>query len=185
MDIQIKQKKHKHSPVFSLSNKLLRLLWAMVYIIFFRFSPVPLFAYRNAILRLFGAKISCGVRVYPSVQIWWPANLNIGSSSSVGPSVRLYNQGKITILEHVVISQGAYLCASTHDYNNVLYPLILAPIFIGAHVWVCTEAFIGPYVKVAEGCVIGARSVLTKSTDPDGVYAGNPARKIKERILYA
>jgi putative colanic acid biosynthesis acetyltransferase WcaF len=179
--MEIKNKTNLNSAVFTVKNKLIRAIWKICYLLFFRFSPVPFFELRNSILCLFGANIGTGVKIYPSVKIWLPSNLNVGSFSSIGPDVKVYNQGHIRINNNVIISQGAYLCASTHDYNNPFHPLILAPVIIHDNVWVCTEAFVGPNVTLTEGSVIGARSVVMKSTSPFGVYAGNPALKIKTR----
>lgn len=170
-------------PVFSMRFKLLRFSWNAFYWFFIRFSPTFFFTYRALMLRMWGANISMSARVYPTAKIWWPANLKLGYSSTIGPRVEVYNQGNIIIGDSVIISQGAYLCASTHNYNDALHPLVLGPIQIKDHVWVCTEAFIGPNIIVSEACVIGARAVLTKNTDKLGVYAGNPAIFIKSREL--
>ncbi|WP_426370153.1 putative colanic acid biosynthesis acetyltransferase [Pseudocolwellia sp. HL-MZ7] len=179
-----KQKETLTSPTFSLQNKLIRVIWRFVYIVFFRFSPVPLFKYRNFILKLFGANLQTTSRIYPSVSIWLPANLSIGSQSTLGPFVDVYNQGKITIGDKVIVSQGAHLCASTHDYNDPLHPLLLAPINVSNDVWICAEAFIGPNVAIDLGCVVGARAVLTKSTEEWTVYGGNPAKALKKRTKF-
>lgn len=180
----MKQKKSVNSAVFSLSNKLYRLLWRTIYYLFFRLSPTPLFGYRRLILRLFKADIGQRVNIYPSVDIWLPENLAIGNDSSIGPNVKVYNQGKITIADRTIISQGAHLCASTHDYNDPVHPLLLAPINIESDVWVCAEAFVGPGVNLKEGGVLGARAVCLKNTELWSVYAGNPAAKIKNRRIH-
>lgn len=177
----VKDKSNLQSPVFSLANKLTRVCWAIVYGVFFRLSPVPLFAYRRWLLCLFGASLESSANVYPSVRIWLPANLKMGAGSTLGSGVNVYNQGLISIERNVVISQGAYLCASTHNYNEPLHPLILAPILVKSNAWICTEAFVGPGVIVSEGVVIGARAVVIKNTDAWGVYAGNPATKVNVR----
>jgi len=177
----VKVKKSLHSATFSLSHKLVRVIWALVYIVFFRPTPVPFFAYRGWLLRLFGAKLAKGVNVYPSVRVWLPKNLSLESGSTLGPNVNIYNQGAISIGKNVVVSQGAHLCASTHDYNNPVHPLLLAPIRIENNAWICTDAFIGPHVTIAEGCVVGARAVAVKSTESWSVYGGNPAKKVNER----
>jgi len=53
---------------------------------------------------------------------------------------------------------------------------------LGKNVWVCAEAFIGPGVRVPEGCVLGARAVVVKSIiEPWTVWAGNPAEMKKKR----
>lgn len=175
------EKKSLTSPVFSLQNKIIRLIWGFVYFSLFRFSPVFLFQWRNYILRVFGAKVSGSCRIYPSVKIWLPANLQIDELATLGPSVNVYNQGLITIGKEVIISQGSHICASTHDYNDPLHPLILKPIVIEDHVWVCADAFVGPGVTLAEGCVIGARAAIFKNSQPWSVYSGNPAQLIKQR----
>jgi putative colanic acid biosynthesis acetyltransferase WcaF len=168
-------------PVFSFSNRLLRIIWKLVYYSLFLPSPVPCFKYRAAVLRLFGANVDSRARVYPSVNIWLPANLKMAELATLGPSVNVYNQGLITIGREVIISQGSHLCASTHDYNDPLHPLILKPIVIEDHVWVCADAFVGPGVTLAEGCVIGARAAIFKNSQPWSVYSGNPAQLIKQR----
>ncbi|MGE6567068.1 colanic acid biosynthesis acetyltransferase WcaF [Shewanella vesiculosa] len=179
--MKVKTKKKLDSSVFSYSNKLIRLVWALIYFFLFKFSPIPFFSFRRFILRCFGAKIGRNVNIYPTVKVWLPSNLSILDNSTLGPNVIIYNQGDITIGRRVIVSQGAHLCASTHDYNDPLHPLLLAPIIISNDVWICAEAFVGPNVEIAEGCVIGARTVLTKNTEAWTVYSGNPAKGIKKR----
>ena len=54
-------------------------------------------------------------------------------------------------------------------------------IFIGRHVIVGAASIIFPGVVLADGCSVGALSLVNKSTDPWGVYVGNPAKRIKDR----
>jgi len=179
--MDVKKKSCLQSPVFSFQNKLIRVLWGMVYHIFFRLSPTPFFTFRRWLLILFGAKIGSNVNIYPTVKIWLPSNLIVMDGAGVGPDVQVYNQGFIHIGKKAIISQGAYLCASTHDYNDRLHPLIVSPITIENNVWICSEAFVGPGVVVSDGGVVGARAVITRNTEPWSVYAGNPATKVNER----
>ncbi|GAB2185252.1 hypothetical protein LAB1_25610 [Roseibium sp. LAB1] len=46
---------------------------------------------------------------------------------------------------------------------------------------IAAEAFVGPGVRVGEGAVLGARAVTVKDLAPWTVYAGNPAKPLKER----
>ena len=55
------------------------------------------------------------------------------------------------------------------------------PIFISKHVIVGTNSVILPGVKIAEGCSIGAMSMVTKTTKPWNIYFGIPAKIIKKR----
>ncbi|AAV81384.1 acyltransferase [Idiomarina loihiensis] len=56
-----------------------------------------------------------------------------------------------------------------------------APIVLGRHVIVGAGSLIFPGVTVAEGCSVGALSLVNRSTDSWGIYAGNPAKRVKER----
>ncbi len=181
---EVKIKTTLKSPTFSIYHKLIRVHWALVYVLLFRFSPKPCFAYRAWLLRCFGASIAKNTHIYPSVRVWFPKNLQMDSGATLGPDVNIYNQGDIVIGCNAIVSQGAHLCASSHDYNNPLHPLVLAPIHIEANVWICADAFIGPGITVAEGCVVGARAVVTKDTATWGVYGGNPAKKVNERLRF-
>ena len=180
----IKDKELLNSPVFSVSNKVVRVFWGFVYVVFIKYSPVFLFKWRVFILKLFGADISWASRIYPTARIWLPCNLKMSDGATVGPRVNVYNQGRIDIGPNAIISQDVSLCASTHDYNKPTHPLVLAPIRIESDVWVCAEAFIGPNVTLCIGSVIGARAVISKDTFAWGVYGGNPAVKINERNGY-
>jgi putative colanic acid biosynthesis acetyltransferase WcaF len=168
---------------FSLKNRLGRAIWGIVYLIFFRLSPRPLHSWRSFLLRLFGAKVGKRVHVYPGVKIWAPWNTEFHDECGVGNGTTLYAQGRITIGYRAVISQGAYLCAGTHDYTKAGFPLITAPIHIGKHVWIAAEAFIHPGVSIGEGAVIGARSVVLKDMPSWMVCAGNPAKPLKKRTI--
>lgn len=52
---------------------------------------------------------------------------------------------------------------------------------IGRHVIVGSGSVVMPGVQLAEGCSVGALTLVHKSTESWGIYAGNPARRIKER----
>lgn len=169
---------------FSLSNKLGRLTWSVCYWILFRPFNLAIFkAWRAFVLRIFGAKLGENAEIYASAKIWAPWNLEMGAHSSMGPAVDCYNQGKIRIGKHTIISQKSYLCASTHDFTISNYPLLLVPITIGDQVWIAADAFIGPGVSVGDGAVVGARASVFKNVGPWTVVGGNPARHIKDRIM--
>lgn len=171
-----------YSHSFSLRNKISRLIWNFTWLILFRPFPSRLFKkWRVFVLKCFGAKIEWSSHVYASVKIWAPWNLELGKNSSLGPKVDCYNQGGITIGDNTIISQKAYLCASTHDYTQKDFPLILKPIKIGSGVWVAAEAFIAPGVSIENYAVIAARSVVIKNVEKNSIVGGNPAKFIKTR----
>jgi putative colanic acid biosynthesis acetyltransferase WcaF len=115
MQLHIKDNINLQSSVFGYKNKLIRLLWGVIYHCAFRFSPVPLFGYRRLVPRCFGAKVGDKVNVYPTAKIWLPSNLTIVDSLTLGLNVNIYNEGKIIIGKNIIVSQGVHLCASSHD----------------------------------------------------------------------
>lgn len=170
-------------PSFSLGNRLARVAWGAVYWLLFRPSPRPLHAWRAWLLRLFGARLGARCHIYPGVRIWAPWNLVCGAEAGVASGAILYTQGRVTIGERAVISQGAHLCAGTHDYTRAGFPLVTRPIVVGADAWVAAEAFVHAGVTIGEGAVIGARSVVVKDMPPWMVCAGHPCKPLKPRKL--
>lgn len=167
-------------PSFPFRNRLARWCWNLVYSILFRTSPRPFHRWRSCLLRLFGAKIGANCHIYPNAKIWAPWNLVCGDSIGVADDAELYNPDKIEIGNFGVISQGAYLCTASHDYTKSGFPLIAMPIKIGAKAWVSARAIVLMGVRIGEGAVIGAGSVVTKEMPPWTVCAGNPCRVLKE-----
>lgn len=169
-------------PSFSIANRMGRMLWGIVWITLFRFTPRPLHAWRSFLLKAFGAKIGRQVHIYAGVKIWAPWNLVIGDHVGIGDGATLYSMDVITIQDNAVISQGAHLCAGSHDIDSDNFQLIAAPITIKPYCWVCAEAFVGPGVILEEGCVVGARGVVMRSiTQPWTVWSGNPVSYRKKR----
>lgn len=53
---------------------------------------------------------------------------------------------------------------------------------IGNDVWICSQVRIHGGVTIGNGCVIAARSIVTKDCEPYGIYAGSPARLLRKRF---
>ena len=172
-------------PSFSFQNRLGRLIWKLVYLAAFRFTPRPFHSWRRFILQIFGAKVERGCHIYPKAIIWAPWNLICHEEAGVADGVTLYNQAPITLGRRSVISQGTYLCTGSHDYTSSGFELFAKPITVGNQAWIAAECFVHPGVTIAEGAVIGARSVVTEDMPPWSVCAGHPCRVIKPRVMKA
>lgn len=168
-------------PPFPARNKAERAAWRAAWLLLARWTPPPLFVWRALLLRLFGAEIGPGARIYGSVSVWLPRNLSVREGAIVGPGVILYNQGRISIGPRAVISQRAHLCASSHDPSDPGFALTLRPIEIGEACWVAADAFVGPGVTMQPGAVLGARGALFEDARSFGIYRGNPAQRIGTR----
>jgi len=82
---------------------------------------------------------------------------------------------------HAILSQEAFLCGATHDYDDPRFPLLAYTMEVGAYTWVCARASVAPGVNLGEGSVLALGSVATRDLEPWCVYAGVPAVKVKER----
>jgi putative colanic acid biosynthesis acetyltransferase WcaF len=156
-------------------------LWEVLRGPLFGWTPRPLWAWRRFVLRMFGASIGRDVQLYPTVRIAVPWNLSIQEDASVGDRAILYSLGPIHIGRQATVSQGAHLCAGTHDFERSDMPLVKAPIWIGDGAWICADAFVGPGVRVGDYAILGARTVAMKNVADNMIVAGNPARVLRER----
>jgi putative colanic acid biosynthesis acetyltransferase WcaF len=168
-------------PAFSLRDRLRRLNWNVCWVLLYKTSPRPLHSWRSFLLRLFGAKMGPNCHFYPRSKVWAPWNLICAEQVTAGDGVEIYNPAPITLGSHAILSQEAYLCGATHDYDDPAFPLIAYAMDIGPYAWVCARASVAPGVNVGEGAVLGLGSVATRSLDAWTVYAGVPAVKVKER----
>lgn len=167
----------------SLRNKIIRVIWHVVYVLFFRPSPRVCFGWRRNILKLFGSKLGDDVRIYPHTTIYYPANLEMGDHAVIGDYVNCYNVDKIVVGEHAMVSPFSFLCSASHDNSIRNLPLITAPITVEPEAWVCSDAFVAPGVTVGRGAVVGARACVYKDVDPWTIVGGNPAKYIKDRVV--
>ena len=170
------------SPI-SAAWKIKRLLWSMVQTTFYRLSFHNWSAWRAFLLRLFGAKIGAHCTIRRTSRVYYPWLLEMGELSCLADDVVIYNLGQVLIGPRATISQEAYLCAGTHDYTRLSMPLVTAPIHVGADVWICARAFIGPGVTLGDGAIAGAGAIVMKNVSPWTIVAGNPAVPVKERKL--
>jgi putative colanic acid biosynthesis acetyltransferase WcaF len=168
-------------PVFGYSDKIYRLIWSLTWLFFCRWTPRNFHHYRIFFLRLFGAKIGKKNFVYPSCTIWSPRLLETEEVVTIGPEVELYNPGGVKLGHHSIISQGAYICGATHNYNSINFDYTKKPINLHAYVWICARSIVLPGVVCHEGSVLGAGSILSTDMSEWTVYAGNPAKPIKQR----
>ena len=168
-------------PAFSFQNKLRRLTWNICWLLFYRTSPRPFHAWRSLLLRAFGAKMGPNCHFYPASKIWAPWNLDCQDQVTAGDGAEIYNPAPMHFGSHAIVSQGAYLCGATHDFDDPAFPLLAFSMSIGSYAWICAHASVGPGVRVGEGAVLGLASVASRDLEPWTVYAGAPAVKVKDR----
>lgn len=110
-------------------------------------------------------KIKLGSNFYANVGCHFMGDIEIGDNVMIGPQTIIWSRDHGTNLNTNMNQQG-YITKKIIIQNNV---------WIGANVTVLKG------VVISDGCVIAAGSVLTKSTEPNGIYGGNPAKLLKFR----
>ena len=125
----------------------------------------------------------------------------IGRDSSIGLHCKLRSTNKIRIGNNVAINQGCYLdgrggliignnvnigrnvsiYTASHDYNSPGFDYLEKSVFIESNAWIASNAILLPGIKIGEGAVIAAGSVVTKDVDAYTVVGGNPTKSIKKR----
>lgn len=178
-------RKHSQKDAFtspwSVKTRIAKLAFHIVWLVLCRWTPKRMKGVRLAVLAAFGARIDGRPFVDASVRIHFPWNLELGEKSCIARRVDVYNLDVITLGPRAVVAQDAMLCCGTHDFSSDAFELMTAPIFIGAGAFVGARAIILPGSDVADGTIVGAGAVLSGQTESEGIYAGNPARKVGVR----
>ncbi|WHU91108.1 acyltransferase [Burkholderia vietnamiensis] len=108
-------------------------------------------------------------------------HISIGDNTVVNRYTYLDGRVPLTIGNNVNISHYTLIQTLTHDPQNPDFICLCKPVVIEDHVWIGARAIISPGVRIGEGAVVGAGSVVTRDVEPYTIVAGNPARYIKER----
>ena len=118
--------------------------------------------------------------------------ITIGNFVHISSNCELYaGDAGITMCDFSGLSSRCTLYAVSDDYSgafltNPTVPLAFrgvteAPIVLEKHVILGTGCSVLPGVRLGEGCAFGSMSLASRSTEPWGIYAGIPARRVKER----
>jgi len=162
---------------------VIRGLWFLVNILFFKSYIFPFYGFKRFLLRLFGAKVEKGVIIKPNVNIKYPWLLSIGSYTWIGESSWIDNLVQVQIGAHVCISQGALLLTGNHNYKKVTFDLIPGEIILENGVWIGAKSVVCPGVRCFSHSVLSVGSVAVKNMEAYHVYQGNPATKVRKRLI--
>lgn len=118
--------------------------------------------------------------------------VKIGSYCHITPMCLIAGGLRGVILEDFcTLAYGVKVFSQSDDYTgetmvNSLIPKqfkneLISTVHLHKHVIVGTGSIVFPGVDIAEGCSIGAMTLVNKNTQPWGIYVGNPAKRIKDR----
>ena len=174
---------YNNAPFNPGGSTLKRLAWFYVNALFLKSSLLPSSRFKIFLLRLFGAKIGKTVTIKPGVNVKYPWHLTIGNQTWVGENVWIDCLVPVAIGNNVCISQGAILLTGSHDYKKTTFNLITSGFVLEDGVWIGAGAIVNLGVIAATHSVLTSGSVATKNLEAFSIYQGNPAVKIRTRII--
>lgn len=119
-------------------------------------------------------------------------HIKIGSNCHITPQCLIAGgQPGVQFSDFCTLAYGVKVFSQSDDYSGLTLTNSTIPrkfktelfkkVSFGKHVIVGAGSIVLPGVDVAEGCSVGAMTLLLKSTEPWGIYVGNPAKRIKDR----
>lgn len=107
----------------------------------------------------------------------------IGKFCSFGPNVSVApgkHPTKTFVSTHPALFSNPSYCEKNFfdkDYHNPNRHVV-----IGNDVWICANVVIADGVHIADGCIVGANSVVTSNVEPYSIIGGVPAKLIRKRF---
>lgn len=117
--------------------------------------------------------------------------LIIGNNCKVGDNVHIVANKKIIIGDNCLMASKIFISDTSHgDYSNTANglspdippderPLCSKDVIIGDNVWIGENVCILLGVKIGDGCILGANSVVNRDVPSNCIVAGIPGRLIK------
>lgn len=113
----------------------------------------------------------------------------VGNDVHIGEYAYIDFSGGVEIQNSVAISQNVKIFTHNHNVHGEFKdwnknPIKYSSLLIEDYAWIGSNSIILESVScIAEGSIVAAGSVLTKNTEPYGIYPGNPAKKIGTRVV--
>jgi maltose O-acetyltransferase len=140
--------------------------------------------HRLALLRAGGVSVGSGTIVKFGCTFWGVDNISIGADCFIGAESFFEAGALVTIGDRVYIAHRANVLTATHAIGGrdqrASLPQQLRPVEIGSGCWLGTGVTVLPGVTIGGGCVIAAGAVVASDCASDGLYAGVPARRIRD-----
>jgi maltose O-acetyltransferase len=110
-------------------------------------------------------------------------DVSIGAGTWVNHRCYFDTRGRIEIGRNCDLGMEVMFCSSSHEVGRPdkrAGAYVEAPIVVEDGVWIGTRAVVLPGVTIGRGCVVAAGAVVREDCAPDGLYAGVPARRVRD-----
>jgi acetyltransferase-like isoleucine patch superfamily enzyme len=138
-------------------------------------------AIRSAWSELTGRPVDERFRLMPPVHCDHGLKLRVGMNVFINHGCTLNDMGGIEIGDDTMIGPNVSLLTSGHPtaIADRRAGITVAPIRIGADVWIAAGATVLGGVTVGDGAVVAAGAVVRREVPPATLVAGVPARAIR------
>jgi acetyltransferase-like isoleucine patch superfamily enzyme len=113
------------------------------------------------------------------------AKITIGDWTTIGYNVCIFSKSEIFIGNNCLIAPFCYFVDSDHGTNlgSIIreQPMETLPINIGDDVWLGAGVIVTKGVNIGSGAIVAAGSVVTKDIPPNTIFAGTPAKFVRNR----
>lgn len=144
------------------------------------------FTLRHVILKILAKSVGGFAWIQPRVTIVHTGKLTVGRFCGINSGTYINAIGGIVMGDHVLIGSNVTISSGRHPIEGRTPPVfsretIPMRIVIEDDVWIGAGAVIMPGVILRRGTVVGANSVVTRSTEEYSVVVGAPAHKVRSR----
>ncbi|MBR5535021.1 MAG: acyltransferase [Clostridia bacterium] len=109
--------------------------------------------------------------------------IEIGNNSYIGDRTEIHSGEAVKIGNGVNIAWDCnILDRDYHAFNSEKE--VIKPVVIEDNVWIGVRSTVLKGVRIGQGAVVAAGSVVTRDVPPHSLVAGNPAKVIKENITW-
>ncbi|WP_418751608.1 DapH/DapD/GlmU-related protein [Frisingicoccus sp.] len=135
---------------------------------------------REIMSKLIGKRVDSSFRMFPPFYTDFGKNITIGKDVFINSGCHFQDQGGIEIGDGALIGHNVVLATINHDLNpKENRKNHYAPIKIGAHVWIGSNATILSGVTIGDYAVIAAGAVVTRDVPAMTIVGGVPAKVLK------
>lgn len=139
--------------------------------------------FRGRLLKAVGHDIHATAVLCPDIFLGATTGLSVGARSFVNYGCFFDLGAPVRIGENCQVGYQVMFATCSHEPGTPdarAGAPTAAPIVVGNGAWIGARATILPGVTVGRGCVIAAGAVVTRDCEPDGLYAGVPAVRVKD-----
>lgn len=144
-------------------------------------AATPVHRVRVSTLRAWGAQIHPTATIYHGFQVRAAQLLRIGARTIIGDGAILDARAGLSIGSDVNFSTGVQVWTAQHAWDSDDFAYQKAPVSIGDRAWLGPGVVVLPGTTIGEGVVLAAGAVAKGDLAPYGLYAGVPAKRLRNR----